>query len=91
VEVATPKGGHHVWVAFRRPLDERLLLSEALRQGVSFTPGGATTVEGDGLTGLRLSFSLLDEERIDEGVRRLAAAVRAIRRGSHSRVVPAMS
>jgi DNA-binding transcriptional MocR family regulator len=86
-----PKGGHHVWVAFRRRLDERLLLSEALRHGVSFTPGGATTVEGDGLMGLRLSFSLLDEERIDEGVRRLAAAIRTVRRGSSSRVAPAMS
>jgi DNA-binding transcriptional MocR family regulator len=91
VLTTTPKGGHHVWVAFRRPLDERLLLAEALRQGVSFTPGGATTVEGDGLIGLRLSFSLLDEERIDEGVRRLAAAVRAVRRSSGSRVAPAMS
>jgi DNA-binding transcriptional MocR family regulator len=89
--VATPRGGHHVWVAFRRPLDERLLLSEALRHGVSFTPGGATTIEGDGLSGLRLSFSLLDEERIEEGVRRLAAAVRAVRRGSGARYAPAMS
>jgi DNA-binding transcriptional MocR family regulator len=91
VAVTAPKGGHHVWVAFRRPLDERRLLAEAMRQGVSFTPGGATTVEGDGLIGLRLSFSLLDEERIDEGVRRLAAAVRAVRRGSGSPVAPAMS
>jgi 2-aminoadipate transaminase len=91
VVASAPKGGHHVWVAFRRPLDERLLISEALRQGVSFTPGGATTVEGDGLMGLRLSFSLLSEEQIDEGVRRLAAAARAVRRGSGPRVAPAMS
>ena len=91
VVVTPPKGGHHVWVAFRRPLDERLLLSEALRQGVSFTPGGAITVEGDGLTGLRLSYSLLDEQRIDEGVRRLAVAVRAVRRASTGRVASAIS
>jgi len=91
VVVTPPKGGHHIWVAFRRPFDERLLLAEALRQGVSFTPGGATTVEGDGLAGLRLSFSLVDEERIDEGVRRLAAAVRAVRRNSSSRAAPALS
>lgn len=89
--VTPPKGGHHVWVAFRRPVDERLLIAEALRQGVSFTPGGATTVESDGLNGLRLSFSLLDEARIDEGVRRLAAAIRAVRRSSGPRVAPAMS
>lgn len=91
VVVTPPKGGHHVWVAFARPLDERLLLSEALREGLSFTPGGAITAEGDGLSGLRLSFSLLDEQRIDEGVRRLAAAVRAVRRASTSRVTSAIS
>ena len=62
VVATTPKGGHHVWVTLRRPLDERRLFAEAVRHGVSFTPGGATTVEGDGLNGLRLSFSLLDEE-----------------------------
>lgn len=86
-----PRGGHHVWASFRRPLDERLLLAEALRQGVSFTPGGATTVEGDGLAGLRLSFSLVDEERIEEGVRRLAVAIRAVRRGPGMRTASAVS
>jgi DNA-binding transcriptional MocR family regulator len=91
VVVTPPKGGHHVWVTFRRPLDERLLLSEAVRQRVSFTPGGAITVEGDGLAGLRLSFSLSDEPRIDEGVRRLAAAVRAVRRAPGQRVASAIS
>jgi DNA-binding transcriptional MocR family regulator len=92
VHVSEPRGGHHVWLTFRRHLDERLLVAEAMREGVSFTPGGATTVEGDGLAGLRLSFALLDEQRIDEGVRRLAVAVRAARRsGSGSRVAPALS
>lgn len=91
VLVTPPRGGHHLWVTFRRPVDERLLLAEAMRQGVSFTPGGATTVQGNGRVGLRLSFSLLDEERIDEGVRRLAAAVRAVRRSSGPRVAAAMS
>jgi DNA-binding transcriptional MocR family regulator len=91
VEVTPPKGGHHLWVAFRRPLDERLLLSEALRHGLSFTPGGAITVEGDELTGLRLSFSLLNEQHIEEGIRRLAVAVRAVRRASTSRVASALS
>jgi hypothetical protein len=37
--------------------------------------------------GLRLSFSLLQPELIDEGVRRLAAAMRAARRNSGSPVV----
>ena len=91
VTVVPPRGGHNVWLTFRRPVDERLLMAEALRQGVSFTPGAATTVEGDDLMGLRLSFSLLDEELLDEGVRRLAAAIREVRRSSNLRRPTAMS
>lgn len=92
VIVATPKGGHHVWMTFQRPLDERLLMAEAMHQGMSFTPGGATTVEGDGLSGVRLSFPRFDEERLDEGVRRFAAAVRAARRaGSGARLASVLS
>ncbi|MGI8713673.1 MAG: PLP-dependent aminotransferase family protein [Solirubrobacteraceae bacterium] len=79
-----PRGGHHVWAEFARPLDERLLVAEALRNGVTFTPGGATRPEPGGSGGLRLSFSLLDEELIDEGVRRLAIALRAVRRSRAS-------
>jgi GntR family transcriptional regulator of abcA and norABC len=93
VLVSEPRGGHHVWLTFRRPIDERVLMTEGVRQGVSFTPGGATTVEGDGLFGLRLSFPLFDAERIDEGVRRLAVAIRATRRstGSGARGAHALS
>jgi DNA-binding transcriptional MocR family regulator len=87
-----PKGGHHVWLTFVRPLDERLLMAEAMHLGMSFTPGGATTVEGDGLSGVRLSFPRFEEEKLDEGVRRFAAAVRAARRaGSGARLAPVLS
>ena len=67
-----PEGGHHVWVTLARPLDERALYAEAGRRGVMFTPGGAVTAERRSQTSLRLSFSLLDPEQLDEGVRRLA-------------------
>jgi len=75
-----PAGGHHVWVTLNRPVPERTLYNEALRHGVTFTPGGATMVEPGPHTSLRLSFGLLDPEELDEGVRRLAVALRAVRR-----------
>jgi len=75
-----PVGGHHVWMTLNRPLDERALYSEALRCGVSFTPGMATLAEPRAETALRLSFGLNEPERLDEGVRRLARAVRSVRR-----------
>ena len=57
--------------------------------GVTFTPGGTVTVERMPLTSLRLSFSLVDPEELDEGVRRLARALREVRRRErYSATVP---
>jgi 2-aminoadipate transaminase len=87
--VDTPEGGHHLWVTLKRPIDERALYTEAARGGVTFTPGGAVTAERRSQTSLRLSFSLLDPDQLDEGVRRLARAVREVRRRSrHSVAAP---
>jgi len=86
-----PVGGHHVWVPLNRPLDERALYSEAGRHGVSFTPGGAVTAERRSQTAFRLSFSLLDPAELDEGVRRLARAIREVRRRARHSVAAPMS
>jgi 2-aminoadipate transaminase len=89
--VDPPAGGHHLWVTLTRPLDERALYAEAARRGVTFTPGGAITAERRSQTSFRLSFSLLDPEQLDEGVRRLAQAIREVRRRSRTSVPAAMS
>jgi DNA-binding transcriptional MocR family regulator len=86
-----PRGGHHLWVTLTRPLDERALYSEAARHGVSFTPGGAITAERRTQTSFRLSFSLLDPGELDEGVRRLARAIREVRRRARRAVAAPMS
>ena len=75
-----PGGGQHVWVTLRRAIDERALYGEALRAGVAFLPGGATQAEPSARTSLRLSFSYVDPEQLDEGVRRLARALRSVHR-----------
>jgi DNA-binding transcriptional MocR family regulator len=83
-----PRGGHHVWVTLRRPMDERVLQFEAVRAGVAFTPGSAMTVEPPSRTALRLSFSRCGPDELEEGVRRLATALRAVRRAD-PRAAPA--
>jgi 2-aminoadipate transaminase len=87
--VDPPEGGHHLWVTLTHPVDERSLYAEAARGGVMFTPGGAVTAERRSQTSLRLSFSLLGPDQLDEGVRRLARALREVRRRSrHSVAAP---
>jgi 2-aminoadipate transaminase len=89
--VDTPHGGHHLWVTLDRPLDERALFGEAARYGVAFTPGGAVTAERRSQTSFRLSFSLAEPEKLDEGVRRLARAIREVRRRDRHAVAAPMS
>jgi 2-aminoadipate transaminase len=89
--VDPPAGGHHLWVTLTRPLDERALYAEAARRGVTFTPGGAVTAERRSQTSFRLSFSLLDPAELDEGVRRLARAIREVRRRARHTIPAAMS
>jgi DNA-binding transcriptional MocR family regulator len=86
-----PQGGHHVWVTLNTALDERALYSEAARYGVAFTPGGAVTAERRTQTSLRLSFSLVEPPELDEGVRRLARAIREVRRTARHAVAAPMS
>ncbi len=86
-----PEGGHHVWITLTRPLDERALYGEAARCGVAFTPGGAVTAERRSQTSFRLSFSLLDPDQLDEGVRRLARAIREVRRRARHSVAAPLS
>jgi len=86
-----PRGGHHLWVTLARPVDERALYAEAARHGVNFTPGGAVTVERRMQTSMRLSFSLLEPPELDEGVRRLARAIREVRRRSRHALAAPMS
>lgn len=86
-----PTGGHHLWVTLARGLDERALYSEAARRGVTFTPGATVTAERRSQTAMRLSFSLLEPPELDEGVRRLARAIREVRRSSRHAVSAPMS
>ena len=75
-----PKGGNHLWVTLRDPVDERALYVEALRAGTAFLPGGAVTAEKSSRTSMRLSFGLVEPALLDEGGRRLAVALREVRR-----------
>jgi DNA-binding transcriptional MocR family regulator len=86
-----PLGGHNIWVTLRDPVDERALYAEALREGVSFLPGGALQAERSSRTSMRLSFGLVDPALFDEAVRRLAVALRAVRRRGRTSATGAMS
>lgn len=70
-----PRGGFFLWALLPQGLDADRLLARATEQGVIYVTGTAFFVDGSGGKYIRLSFSAPDEDRIREGVRRLAAAM----------------
>jgi len=70
-------GGFFVWVRLPAPLDAAALLPAAEAAGVSYLPGARFFPDGGGASFLRLSFSLLPPDQLDEGARRLGRVVRA--------------
>jgi 2-aminoadipate transaminase len=71
-----PQGGFSLLVTLPAGLDATALLPRALERGMAFTPGAAFFVDGGGSSTLRLSFSAVPADRIDEGVRRLAEVIK---------------
>lgn len=71
-----PRGGFFLWAKLPGGIDAEALLRRALGHGVLFVVGRAFFVDGSGRDRVRLSFSAPRVDRLEEGVRRLAAAVR---------------
>jgi len=70
-----PKGGFFLWATLPPGVDDNALLARALEQKLVFVVGSAFYVDGTGHDKIRLSFSAPTAERIEEGARRLAAAL----------------
>lgn len=73
-----PQGGMFVWLQVPEGLDGAHLLEAALaEERVAFVPGAPFFAVDPQANTLRLSYSLLGPEDIDEGVRRLARVIEA--------------
>ncbi|HJV28886.1 MAG TPA: PLP-dependent aminotransferase family protein [Gaiellaceae bacterium] len=72
-----PQGGFFSWLTLPDGVDSADLARRAVESGVGIVPGGLFFADGSGADKVRLSFSMVDEERIDEGIELLASLVRA--------------
>jgi 2-aminoadipate transaminase len=68
-----PDGGFFTWLTLPAGADATELARHAGKHGVGIVPGSLFFPDGRGNDNVRLSFSLVDEASIDEGIARLAA------------------
>jgi len=67
-----PQGGLFLWVILPEDLDASEILKEAIKEKVAFVPGVAFYADGSGRNTMRLNFSYMTPDKIEEGIKRLA-------------------
>jgi DNA-binding transcriptional MocR family regulator len=72
-----PDGGYFMWVELPEDTDVDALFAAAADRGVAFVKGTDFLMEG-GRNTLRLAYSGVTADQIDEGIRRLAEAYRSL-------------
>ena len=77
-----PSGGMFVWAVARDlSLNTDELLKHAMKAGVCITPSSVFDAAGKDRRSIRMNFTLNAPERLREGVRRLAVAMRTLQAG----------
>ena len=78
VKFTKPEGGMFLWVTLPQRLPALELFNCAVKENVAFVPGTPFYVDGGGRNCMRLNFSNSDEERIEEGIKRLGRLINKI-------------
>jgi len=76
VKYTYPQGGLFLWVELPLYIKARQLLLKCLKENVAFVPGDSFFPNGGVENTLRLNYSNMSEERIVEGIKRLAKAIK---------------
>ncbi len=71
-----PNGGLFTWLIFPEYINARDLALKAMEQNVAFVPGGLFFPNGGHENTARLNFSSMSEEKIKEGIKRLATVIK---------------
>lgn len=80
-----PQGGLNLWVRLPDGLHANRLLAESIRRGLTFVPGTICDPLGEMNGQIRLSYSFMNEARIQEGVRLLVRLAEELAHGECAR------
>lgn len=80
VHFTVPAGGMALWAQVAAGVDVEAWAAHAVHHGVAFAGGRMYDFHGEAQPGMRLGFSPLEDEELDEAVKRMAAALASYRR-----------
>ncbi len=72
-----PKGGLFLWVTTPEGMDTKDIFKSAIDRKVAFVPGHSFHPRGGGENTMRLNFSCMKPDLIDDGIKRLAEVIKA--------------
>jgi 2-aminoadipate transaminase len=72
----TPQGGFYIWLTAPDGLDTVALSAAARARKVAYVPGRPFYPDDDGHAQVRISYSRVADELIDEGIRRIGAVLK---------------
>ena len=81
VRSTRPEGGMFLWVTLPERLSALELFNRAVEEKVAFVPGTPFFVDGGGKNNMRLNFSNSDEDKINEGIKRLGKIMKNLLTG----------
>ena len=77
VKFAKPTGGLFLWVELPEYMDAAVLAKEALKENVAYVPGEGFYPDGNTKNTFRMNYSNMPDDKIVEGVKRLAKVIKA--------------
>lgn len=78
VACTNPEGGMFLWITLPKGTSSMQLFDLAIQDKVAFVPGNPFYVDGRETETLRLNFSCVDEETIEQGIMRLAKSLKKL-------------
>ncbi len=75
IKHSDPEGGMFLWVILPEHLSAKVLFDKAIKENVAFVPGDPFYIGKANVNTLRLNFSCVDEEKIEEGIKRLGKII----------------
>ncbi len=76
IEWTVPKGGMFSWVTLPEEFDTEEMFDEAVDNNVAYVPGHAFYANNPKKNTMRLNYTYVEDEQIEEGVKRIAKTIK---------------